>query len=144
MTESFAVLSQNYETHEKENALTNPADPATNEEIGTLPDMDVAATRECINAAAEAFKSWSTTTAKVTLLVRASSHINLSSSGTTRRVEAHVRSHARKHGRPGSNHGENRSPRTTGDSVSLFFFQTLENGKPFSEAKVGDRVLRHS
>ena len=68
MTESFAILSQNYETHEKENALTNPADPATNEEIGTLPEMDVAATRECINAAAEAFKSWSTTTAKVTPL----------------------------------------------------------------------------
>lgn len=68
MTESFAILSQNYETHEKENALINPADPATNEEIGTLPEMDVAATRECINAAAEAFKSWSTTTAKVTPL----------------------------------------------------------------------------
>ena len=84
--------SETCDSREGENALTNPADPATNEEIGTLPDMDVAAARECIGAAAEAFKSWSTTTAKVTLLVRVSSNIYLSSSssGTTRRVEAHV------------------------------------------------------
>ena len=108
------------DSREGENALTNPADPATNEEIGTLPDMDAATARECIDAAAEAFKSWSTTTAKVTLLVRVSSNIYLPS-GTTRRVEAHVRSHARKLGRPGSNHGENRSLRAMGDFNTPIF-----------------------
>ena len=54
-------------SRERDNTLINPADPATNDEIGTLPDMEVTAARECIDAAAEAFKSWSTTTAKVIL-----------------------------------------------------------------------------
>ncbi|CAO3697935.1 unnamed protein product [Rhizopus microsporus] len=39
-------------------------DPATDKEIGKLPDMGAKETREAIEVAAEAFKSWSTTTGK--------------------------------------------------------------------------------
>ncbi|KAF5364154.1 hypothetical protein D9756_000319 [Leucocoprinus leucothites] len=38
--------------------------PATNEELGTVPDMGLAETQEAIQAAAAAFPSWSKTTAK--------------------------------------------------------------------------------
>ncbi|THH16921.1 hypothetical protein EW146_g3794 [Bondarzewia mesenterica] len=38
--------------------------PATEEELGTIPEMGVEETKEAINAAAEAFKTWSKTTAK--------------------------------------------------------------------------------
>ncbi|KAK1229267.1 hypothetical protein PQX77_007689 [Marasmius sp. AFHP31] len=42
-------------------AVTNPA---TNEELGTIPEMGLAETKEAIDAAAKAFPSWSKTTAK--------------------------------------------------------------------------------
>ncbi|KAF9450164.1 succinate-semialdehyde dehydrogenase [Macrolepiota fuliginosa MF-IS2] len=38
--------------------------PATDEELGTVPDMGLAETQEAINAAAAAFPTWSRTTAK--------------------------------------------------------------------------------
>ncbi|KAF9462029.1 succinate-semialdehyde dehydrogenase [Collybia nuda] len=38
--------------------------PATLEELGTVPDMGLAETKEAIDAAARAFPAWSTTTAK--------------------------------------------------------------------------------
>jgi succinate-semialdehyde dehydrogenase/glutarate-semialdehyde dehydrogenase len=38
--------------------------PATNEELGTVPEMGVAETKEAIEAAAKAFPAWSRTTAK--------------------------------------------------------------------------------
>ncbi|ETW84022.1 hypothetical protein HETIRDRAFT_408257 [Heterobasidion irregulare TC 32-1] len=38
--------------------------PATEEKLGTIPEMGVEETKEAINAAAEAFKTWSKTTAK--------------------------------------------------------------------------------
>ncbi|TFY75916.1 hypothetical protein EWM64_g8095 [Hericium alpestre] len=38
--------------------------PATNEELGTIPEMDVTETCVAIEAAGEAFKTWSRTTAK--------------------------------------------------------------------------------
>ncbi|KXN89500.1 Glutarate-semialdehyde dehydrogenase DavD [Leucoagaricus sp. SymC.cos] len=38
--------------------------PATNEELGTIPEMGLAETQEAIDAAAAAFPSWSRTTAK--------------------------------------------------------------------------------
>ncbi|KAF5371105.1 hypothetical protein D9758_004102 [Tetrapyrgos nigripes] len=38
--------------------------PATNEELGTIPEMGLAETKEAIDAAAKAFPSWSKTTAK--------------------------------------------------------------------------------
>ena len=41
------------------------SDPATNEELGTIPDMGVSETKEAIDAAAKAFTTWSKTTAKV-------------------------------------------------------------------------------
>ena len=40
-------------------------DPANNAEIGTVPEMTLAQTKEAIAAAGNAFKSWSKTTAKV-------------------------------------------------------------------------------
>jgi len=42
-------------------AVTNPA---TSEELGTVPDMGLAETQEAIDAAAAAFPAWSRTTAK--------------------------------------------------------------------------------
>jgi succinate-semialdehyde dehydrogenase/glutarate-semialdehyde dehydrogenase len=40
-------------------------DPATNEELGTVPEMGMEETKEAIEAASRAFASWSRTTAKV-------------------------------------------------------------------------------
>lgn len=40
-------------------------DPATAEELGAIPDMGLAETKEAISAASKAFKTWSKTTAKV-------------------------------------------------------------------------------
>lgn len=40
-------------------------DPATNEELGTIPEMGVDETKEAIEAAKKAFPEWSRTTAKV-------------------------------------------------------------------------------
>jgi acyl-CoA reductase-like NAD-dependent aldehyde dehydrogenase len=43
-------------------------DPATGQEIGKVPEMGASETRRAIDAAAEAFKAWSKTTAKVYIL----------------------------------------------------------------------------
>ena len=40
-------------------------DPATNEELGMIPDMGLSETKEALDAAAKAFTTWSKTTAKV-------------------------------------------------------------------------------
>lgn len=40
-------------------------DPATLEELATVPDMGLEETKEAIDAAARAFPSWSATTPKV-------------------------------------------------------------------------------
>ena len=40
-------------------------DPATNEELGTIPEMGLAETKDAIEAASTAFKTWSRITAKV-------------------------------------------------------------------------------
>ena len=40
-------------------------DPATAEELGTVPEMGLAETKQAIDAASKAFKTWSKTTAKV-------------------------------------------------------------------------------
>lgn len=45
------------------------ADPATAEELGTVPEMGLAETKEAIDAASKAFKTWSKTTAKVGVVV---------------------------------------------------------------------------
>ncbi|KAG6846125.1 hypothetical protein H0H93_015872, partial [Arthromyces matolae] len=42
-------------------SVTNPA---TNEELGTVPDMGLLETKEAIDAASRAFPAWSRTTAK--------------------------------------------------------------------------------
>jgi hypothetical protein len=42
------------------------SDPATREELGTIPEMGIEETKDAINAAGEAFVTWSKTTAKVT------------------------------------------------------------------------------
>ena len=42
-------------------------DPATTEELGTVPEMGLEETKEAIDAASKAFKTWSKTTAKVCL-----------------------------------------------------------------------------
>ncbi len=41
------------------------SDPATAEELGTIPEMGLSETKEAIDAASKAFKTWSRTTAKV-------------------------------------------------------------------------------
>lgn len=46
------------------------ADPATDSELGSVPELGLAETKQAISAAGEAFKSWSTTTAKVWRFVR--------------------------------------------------------------------------
>lgn len=43
-------------------------DPATDNELGTVPEMGLAETREAIEAAGRAFKTWSRTTAKVSVV----------------------------------------------------------------------------
>lgn len=47
--------------------IPKPIDPATDEELGMIPDMGVAETKEAIASASAAFKEWSKTTAKVCL-----------------------------------------------------------------------------
>ena len=47
-------------------------DPATTEELGTIPEMGLAETKEAIDAAAEAFRTWGKTTAKVRILLSVS------------------------------------------------------------------------
>lgn len=42
------------------------SDPATKEELGTVPEMGIEETKDAIKAAGEAFVTWSKTTAKVT------------------------------------------------------------------------------
>lgn len=42
------------------------SDPATKEELGTIPEMGIEETKDAINAAGRAFVTWSKTTAKVT------------------------------------------------------------------------------
>ena len=41
------------------------ADPATEEELGTVPEMGLEETKLAIDAASRAFKTWSKTTGKV-------------------------------------------------------------------------------
>ena len=43
------------------------ADPATTEELGTVPELGLEDTKHAIDAASKAFKTWSKTTAKVRL-----------------------------------------------------------------------------
>lgn len=45
--------------------ISSNVDPANNTELGTVPEMTLAQTKEAIAAAGIAFKSWSKTTAKV-------------------------------------------------------------------------------
>ena len=44
-----------------------PLDPATGEELGTVPEMGIEETQEAIDAAGRSFATWSKTTAKVTV-----------------------------------------------------------------------------
>jgi succinate-semialdehyde dehydrogenase/glutarate-semialdehyde dehydrogenase len=44
---------------------TVSVDPANNKELGTVPEMGLAETKEAIDAASKAFKTWGKTTAKV-------------------------------------------------------------------------------
>ncbi|KAL1944396.1 hypothetical protein VTO73DRAFT_3581 [Trametes versicolor] len=48
----------------KEGGTIKVTNPATEEELGTIPEMGLAETKEAIDAAATAFKTWSKTTAK--------------------------------------------------------------------------------
>ncbi|KAH9854802.1 succinate-semialdehyde dehydrogenase [Lenzites betulinus] len=48
----------------KEGGVIKVTNPATSEELGSIPEMGVAETKEAIDAAAKAFKTWSKTTAK--------------------------------------------------------------------------------
>ena len=46
-------------------------DPANDKELGTVPEMGLAETKEAIDAASRAFMSWKNTTAKVNNVPRA-------------------------------------------------------------------------
>ncbi|KAF7789391.1 hypothetical protein EIP86_000335 [Pleurotus ostreatoroseus] len=48
----------------KEGAKISVTNPATNEELGTIPEMGLAETKDAIEAASTAFKTWSRITAK--------------------------------------------------------------------------------
>ncbi|KAF8592725.1 succinate-semialdehyde dehydrogenase [Ramaria rubella] len=48
----------------KDGKIIKVTNPATNEDLGTIPDLGVAETKQAIDAAAKAFKTWSKTTAK--------------------------------------------------------------------------------
>ncbi|EPQ58959.1 succinic semialdehyde dehydrogenase [Gloeophyllum trabeum ATCC 11539] len=48
----------------QEGAKITVTNPATDEELGTVPDMGLEETKQAIEAASKAFKSWSKTTAK--------------------------------------------------------------------------------
>lgn len=48
----------------KNGATISVTNPATNDELGTVPEMGLAETKEAIDAAGKAFKTWSKTTAK--------------------------------------------------------------------------------
>jgi succinate-semialdehyde dehydrogenase / glutarate-semialdehyde dehydrogenase len=43
-------------------------DPATGDDLGTVPEMGLEETKEAIDAARRAFTTWSRTTAKVIVL----------------------------------------------------------------------------
>nr|VWO94141.1 Succinate-semialdehyde dehydrogenase (EC [Ganoderma boninense] len=75
-----------------EGAVIKVTNPATTEELGTVPEMGLAETKQAIDAASKAFKTWSKTTAKWFALMREHS-----------------------------------------DDLARLI--TLENGKPFAEAK---------
>ncbi|KAI1783946.1 Aldehyde/histidinol dehydrogenase [Ganoderma leucocontextum] len=47
-----------------EGAVIKVTNPATAEELGTVPEMGLAETKQAIDAASRAFKTWSKTTAK--------------------------------------------------------------------------------
>nr|VWO98109.1 Adenylate cyclase [Ganoderma boninense] len=84
-----------------EGAVIKVTNPATTEELGTVPEMGLAETKQAIDAASKAFKTWSKTTAK-------------------HRHDILIKWFAlmREH------------------SDDLARLITLENGKPFAEAKV--------
>ncbi|OBZ70332.1 Glutarate-semialdehyde dehydrogenase DavD [Grifola frondosa] len=48
----------------KEGGKITVTNPATTEELGTVPEMGLPETKEAIDAASKAFKTWSKTTAK--------------------------------------------------------------------------------
>jgi len=48
----------------KDGSVIKVTNPATNEELGTVPEMGLAETKEAIDAASKAFKTWSKTTGK--------------------------------------------------------------------------------
>lgn len=54
-----SVKLEDYFTH-------HSSDPATKEELGTVPEMGIEETKDAIKAAGEAFVTWGKTTAKVT------------------------------------------------------------------------------
>ncbi|KAG1320495.1 hypothetical protein G6F62_011306 [Rhizopus arrhizus] len=59
-----AAFINNEWTNKNTNEKFSVLDPATDKEIGQLPDLGAQETKEAIQVAAEAFKSWSTTTGK--------------------------------------------------------------------------------
>lgn len=112
-------------------------DPATNEILGTIPELGLAETKEAISVAEKAFKTWSKTTVKVCISVPSNGVDTVQSLlAPTRPSHETLCSHARKF--RGSN---------SDTCTYLFAFsyssnhtdcmQTLENGKTLAEAKVG-------
>ncbi len=53
------------DTPHSERTSSARVDPATEEELGTIPEMGLEETKQAIDAASKAFKTWSKTSAKV-------------------------------------------------------------------------------
>lgn len=116
------------------------ADPATNEELGTVPDMGVAETKEAIEAAAAAFPSWSRTSVKVSLQAGFFLH-------TPRWIGSTIASPRHSHQVLPTNASAPWGPWSSYRGSALLncltsfwsaylFLQTLENGKPLADGKV--------
>lgn len=61
------VTSEYYLPERNHAAQIYRLDPSTTSELGSVPEMGLEETRKAINAAGEAFKTWGTTTAKVSI-----------------------------------------------------------------------------
>lgn len=59
------VSSEYRPVHSVQTFIEPFEDPATSEELGTIPEMGLTETKEAVEAASVAFKTWSKTTAKV-------------------------------------------------------------------------------
>ncbi|OCB84552.1 succinate-semialdehyde dehydrogenase [Sanghuangporus baumii] len=103
-------------------ATISVSNPATGEEIGTVPEMGVKETQEAITAAQDSFKAWKRTTAKV------NRRVSLSFERVLTAPNLSIQMISQKFWEAPS---ANSVPKTH----ELNLIQTLENGKTLNDAK---------